>query len=682
MSSHKNLDCNYFNSFVNIDDIKINKDNENKLDFLTNNYLNHIFDLLGSGPIKVKYNLEINKKRSINTSCNNVLYPLNFIKNIKYIKIIKYIDKSYEPIDWHIDFKSKFRFNTKYFNSRQKCRSVIDKGNGVDIKVPWELGRLYHLVQISVLAIFNKNKSEMLIKEFKNQVLDFIIANPYKKTVQWSCIMSTSIRATNLLISYDIIKQIDNRNLLDKNFERIFYKFIKSHGVFIMDNLEYSKIPGNHYLSNIAGLIFIASYLKSTEETDSWLVFATQELIKEVDRQFHNDGSNFEGSTSYHRLSTEFVVYSTALIMGVLKTKRRKSFVSYNNKLIKRLKPANRQNYTLDKDDFFPEKYINKLFLMGIFTRDITNSKCEIVQVGDNDSGRLIKLSPIGNIISYNLAYKKYYKFPYNNQIKYYFDENILNHTNLLSLISAIFKKDNILNKYEVMFPLEASFIKSLSSNYKFNSIKINQIYKNNINFHKLDDTLLNYKKVTTFSFSNNTESLNKNIEFINYDKFGICLFKSEILYLCITVDVTKNAKLFGHSHNDKLSFELIVNGENIVTDPGTYVYTPFPVIRDKFRSTKSHNTIIVSNREQNDFKGVFKLTNSARGYIIDKKDTYIKLYSKYKDIQHIREFNILEDKIVINDYSNKEFNVNFNKYLYSNGYGKRIKKDFLYITN
>lgn len=682
MLKNKNLDYRYFNSFINIQNIKTNKDNKTKLNFLVNNYLNHIFDLLGSGPIKVKYKLATTKTKSKYICYGSILRLLNIIKPIDCVKafnIIKYIDRNYEPIDWHIDFKSGFRFNARYFNSRQKCRSVINKKIGVDIKVPWELGRLYHLIQMAVLAVIDRNKSEIIIKEFRNQILDFISANPVGKTVQWSCTMDTSIRAVNLLISYDIMKQIDDKNLLDENFERIFYKFIKLHGIFIINNLEYSKIPNNHYLSNITGLIFIASYMKSSEETDAWLVFATQELIKEVKKQFYSEGSNFEGSTSYHRLSTEFVIYSTALIMSVLKTDRRKAYVLYNKKLMKKLKPTMgrgyKQEYNLEKKDFFPDWYIDRLFLMGVFTKNITNNKGEITQIGDNDSGRLIKLSPMGDIIPYKLAYKKYYKFPYNNQTKYYFDENILNHTNLLSLISALFEKDNTLNKYELMFPLESNFIKSLSNNYKFNST--NLIY-NNVSFHKLDDTFLKYSKVTTFDFSNISEPLNKNIEFINYDKFGICLFKSKTLYLCISVDVTKNTKLFGHSHNDKLSFELIVDGKNIVFDPGTYVYTPFSLMRDKFRSTKSHNTIIVGKEEQNNFKGVFGLTNYARGYIIDKKDNYIKLFLEYKDIKHIREFNILKDKIIITDYCNKEFNTNFNKNLYSNGYGKKIRTGFL----
>ena len=36
--------------------------------------------------------------------------------------------------------------------------------------------------------------------------------------------------------------------------------------------------------------------------------------------------------------------------------------------------------------------------------------------------------------------------------------------------------------------------------------------------------------------------------------------------------------------------------------DPGTYLYTPLPKERNTFRSTSSHNTVSVDNKEQNQF--------------------------------------------------------------------------------
>jgi len=69
-----------------------------------------------------------------------------------------------------------------------------------------------------------------------------------------------------------------------------------------------------------------------------------------------------------------------------------------------------------------------------------------------------------------------------------------------------------------------------------------------------------------------------------------------------------------GHAHNDKLSFELCINGKNIIVDPGTYLYTASPEWRNKFRSTAYHNTVSINNQEQNRFieKSLFLLKNDS----------------------------------------------------------------------
>jgi len=55
-----------------------------------------------------------------------------------------------------------------------------------------------------------------------------------------------------------------------------------------------------------------------------------------------------------------------------------------------------------------------------------------------------------------------------------------------------------------------------------------------------------------------------------------------------------------GHAHNDKLSIELVLNGHDVVVDPGTYIYTPWPDHRNRFRSTDYHNTVKIDGCEQN----------------------------------------------------------------------------------
>jgi len=75
-----------------------------------------------------------------------------------------------------------------------------------------------------------------------------------------------------------------------------------------------------------------------------------------------------------------------------------------------------------------------------------------------------------------------------------------------------------------------------------------------------------------------------------------------------------------GHCHNDKLSFELMIDGKDIIVDPGTYVYTSYPEWRNKFRSTTFHNTIMVDGQEQNRFieNNLFSLRNDAKCKCLD----------------------------------------------------------------
>ena len=71
-----------------------------------------------------------------------------------------------------------------------------------------------------------------------------------------------------------------------------------------------------------------------------------------------------------------------------------------------------------------------------------------------------------------------------------------------------------------------------------------------------------------------------------------------------------------GHGHNDILSFEMFLNGFNVVTDCGAYLYTASREWRNQFRSTAFHNTLQVDGEELNRFLGpdaLWQLHDDAR---------------------------------------------------------------------
>lgn len=57
-----------------------------------------------------------------------------------------------------------------------------------------------------------------------------------------------------------------------------------------------------------------------------------------------------------------------------------------------------------------------------------------------------------------------------------------------------------------------------------------------------------------------------------------------------------------GHCHNDRLSFTLSLGDQEVIVDRGTFTYSSDTLLRREFRSTASHNTVMVDEREQNRF--------------------------------------------------------------------------------
>ena len=649
--------------------------NAEALKFICRMYVSHRFDLLGSGWVAAGYgdkafglenylydrNIKFEPDNLINTSNRKIAGEIHSL-----------IDPDYVPIDWQKDFKSGYRWESKkwYLDQRNNVK-------GADIKVPWELGRMQHMPQMALYALKNSKDNNQLIKEFKNHIIDFIALNPPHFGVQWACTMDVGIRAANMLLAYDIFLQIDVSNILNEQFRKLFAKSMYEHGLFIINNLEYRvNLTSNHYLSNIAGLLFISSHLENTQEINRWLAFSVQELISEVKKQYYEEGVNFEASTSYHRLSTEILVYATALVLGLPKEKINglKNYSISGWKIQPKLKELTHQEYKIINDEIiFPGWYIKRLFNAGKFTYDISKPNGDVPQIGDNDSGRFFRLSPNGEMLTLKQALKNYKNLEnYKSNEKYYWDENILNHQTLLAAFNGLFE-----NKiFNTGFAIEKLIVRALANNRKLNfTYKVNKAFKQKTSLFNH----LKYKSEKVFDIPVlENKSIQDGLVFIPYVESGIFIFKSDRLYLIVSAGPNGQNGNGGHAHNDKLSFELMVDGKNVMVDPGTYLYTPIPEKRNLFRSVKVHNTLMVDGEEQNNWiegrSGLFNMKNQTTCYLLDYGENYLDVAVKYRNIKQRRQFFINKDSLLIKNYSNKEFIENYNNFkIFSNGYGKLL---------
>ncbi len=69
-----------------------------------------------------------------------------------------------------------------------------------------------------------------------------------------------------------------------------------------------------------------------------------------------------------------------------------------------------------------------------------------------------------------------------------------------------------------------------------------------------------------------------------------------------------------GHAHADALSITLTVAGRPLLVDPGTACYTIDTARRDRFRSTRLHNTLTLDDRPQSEPAGPFQWATAATG--------------------------------------------------------------------
>jgi hypothetical protein len=82
----------------------------------------------------------------------------------------------------------------------------------------------------------------------------------------------------------------------------------------------------------------------------------------------------------------------------------------------------------------------------------------------------------------------------------------------------------------------------------------------------------------------------------------GFYIMRNGDLYMIVDCVPADPKAPSGHKHNSRLSFELFAHDKSFVIDPGAYIYTADKEMRNLFRSTKYHNTVVVDGKEQNRF--------------------------------------------------------------------------------
>ena len=462
-------------------------------------------------------------------------------------------------LPWNKDFKTNFIWENKFY----KDIKVVDLSNNSDVKVPWELSRFQHFFTLG--KAYWLTDDEKYVTEFKSEIEDWIEKNPVEMSVNWTCTMDVGIRAANWIAAYFFFKESKS---LGKEFWTMFNKSLYLHGRFIYKNLENKgDLTGNHYLSNIVGLVWLGLYfgsftvndLKRKNNPEKWLEFGLKELENEMFVQNNSDGTNYEASTSYHRLVTELYLLTTLLC---------------------------NKNYV-----YFTKEYMKRLEKMCKFIMNITKPNGLSPIIGDADDGRLLIISSYSNWL-----------------------RNDFRH--LLGIAGEMFNRNDFRYYGE--------------------------------NYH--EDTLWIYQKY--IAQIEEPELLTSNA----FKDGGYYILRNNRIYCSIRCGELSFRGEGVHSHNDQLSFELNIDGEDFIVDSGSYVYSSDYKMRNLFRSTVMHNTVQITEYEQNDFeeKNLFHMKEQTNSKcLIFQKDMFIGEHYGFLgkcDVTHKRIVSINENELILTD--------------------------------
>jgi hypothetical protein len=315
-----------------------------------------------------------------------------------------------------------------------------------------------------------------------------------------------------------------------------------------------------------------------------------------VEEQFDASGCNREGSTSYHRLSAEMVIYGAAFACLLLRS--RPGVVQSGMRRVPYLlgwggRPRamfGRAVHAL-ATGVLPAWFWHRLYGMGEFIAAISKPDGTVPQIGDNDSGRFMKVG----ITSVCL---KHHHFP--------------------DALNAFFI-DDAFSALRASYSVEAEILHAIAGiervRYvdRFARCRIGQTGDLQDHLAAFDRVPVAQRQRYEFALADVT-SLDE-LSADGYLEFGVFVLRGPGLYAAFRCGPAEQYGQGSHLHHDQLSLELVIGGENLALDPGSYVYTPLPSSRNAYRSLRAHFAPWpASELDASPDEGLFAFRNTYRG--------------------------------------------------------------------
>ena len=207
-------------------------------------------------------------------------------------------------IDWHRDYYSGHRWPIQPFN-----RIYDPNDSGVDLNVPFEVSRMQFVP--TLIQAHRISDEEKYLQNMTAVILYWIRKNPYGFGVNWWSPMEVGLRAFNIFLaaasSWGFVSVGTSARLLGSLWDHA--RYIYRYDI----RKKRTRHKNNHFLGAMLGLLSASLCFRGRLPRKLQRI-AVDALLKEIPRQFYEDGGNFESAAAYHQYSLE-VVLSVFLLL-------------------------------------------------------------------------------------------------------------------------------------------------------------------------------------------------------------------------------------------------------------------------------------------------------------------------------------------------------------------------------
>ncbi len=232
---------------------------------------------------------------------------------------------------------------------------------GSDIVRVWELSRFQWGPTLG--KAYWLTEDESYVAEFMGLFQHWCRENPIGYGPNWITGQDAAIRAINWILT---LTYIGDAGIISEKSWQDISRMLYLHGIFIRQNLTIrhrgeKRITGNHYASQLLGLLFLGLLFAGSEKGKEWLEYSSNEIVHEMTEQVYPDGGQYESSIAcYHRFVMEHFLAAYLLFL--------------------------RNHLPVSND------YLSRLEKMFGFVQGYTRPDGTVPLIGDTDDARLFKL--------------------------------------------------------------------------------------------------------------------------------------------------------------------------------------------------------------------------------------------------------------------------------------------------